>query len=124
MGDRGGSACVDWTSFENRSNLDNVRSSKERGYNEDRRWKMATNVLTIPYSDDLLLSLKKSPEEFEAEARLLLAIKLYEMGRVSTGIGAQLADVSRVAFLFELSRFGLSAMGQEPGELAKDMANA
>ncbi len=40
---------------------------------------MSTNVLTIPYPDDLLLSLKKSPQEFEAEARILLAVKLYEM---------------------------------------------
>jgi predicted HTH domain antitoxin len=85
---------------------------------------MATNVLTIPYPEDLLLSLKKEPAEFEAEARLLLAIKLYEMGQVTTGTGARLAGISRVAFMFELGRFGLSPMGQEPEELAEDMANA
>ena len=41
---------------------------------------MTTNVLSIPYPENLLLSIKKSPEEFESEARLLLAVKLYEMG--------------------------------------------
>jgi predicted HTH domain antitoxin len=85
---------------------------------------MSSHVLTIPYPDDLLLSLKKNPQEFEAEARLLLAVKLYEMGRVSTGIAAQLAGIGRVAFMFELARFGLSPMGQEPDELAEDLANA
>ncbi len=85
---------------------------------------MSTNVLTIPYSEDLLLSLKRSPQEFEAEARLLLAVKLYEMERVSTGVAARLAGLSRVAFMFELARFGLSPMGQEPDELAEDLANA
>jgi len=85
---------------------------------------MSTNMLTIPYPDDLLLSLKKSPQEFEAEARVLLAVKLYEMDRVSTGVAAQLAGMSRVAFMFELARFGLSPMGQEPGEVAEDLANA
>ena len=85
---------------------------------------MSTHVLTIPYEDDLLLSLKKNPQEFESEARLLLAVKLYEMGRVSTGIAAQLAGIGRVAFMFELARFGLSPMGQEPEELAEDFANA
>jgi predicted HTH domain antitoxin len=85
---------------------------------------MSTNVLTIPYSDDLLLSMKKSPQEFEAEARLLLAVKLYEMDRVSTGAAAKLAGMSRVAFMFELARFGLSPMGQAPDELAEDLANA
>ena len=85
---------------------------------------MSANVYTIPYSEDLLLSLKRSPQEFETEARLLLAVKLYEMDRVSTGVAARLATMSRVAFMFELARFGLSPMGQEPDELAEDLANA
>ena len=85
---------------------------------------MTTHELSIKYSDDLLLSLKKSPQEFEAEARLLLAVKLYELNRVSTGVAAQLAGMGRVAFMFELARFGLSAMGQDPEDLVEDMANA
>jgi predicted HTH domain antitoxin len=85
---------------------------------------MSTHVLTIPYEDDLLLSLKKNPQEFESEARLLLAVKLYELGRISTGRAAQLAGMGRVEFMFELARFGLSPMGQEPEELAEDLANA
>jgi len=85
---------------------------------------MLTNTLCIPYSDDLLLSMKKSQEEFEDEARLLLAIKLYELGRVSTGAAAELAGISRVAFIFELGRFGLSPVGQTPAEIAEDLANA
>lgn len=85
---------------------------------------MANNMLTIPYPDDLLLSLKKSPQEFETEARLLLAVKLYEMDRVSTGVAARLAGISRVEFMLELAHFELSPMGQEPDELAEDLANA
>ena len=85
---------------------------------------MSTNVLTIPYSDDLLLSMKRSPQEFESEAKLLLAVKLYEMDRISTGAAAKLAGMSRVAFMFELARFGLSPIGQDPGELTEDLANA
>jgi len=71
-----------------------------------------------------LLSIKENPVEFEAEARLLLAVKLYELGRVSTGMAARLAGMSRVAFMFALNRFGLSPIGLEPGELAEDLANA
>ena len=85
---------------------------------------MTINTLSILYSDKLLLSVKKSKKEFEAEARLLLAVKLYEMGQVTTGIAAELAGLSRVAFMFELDRFGLSPMGQTPEELAEDFANA
>jgi predicted HTH domain antitoxin len=85
---------------------------------------MTVHQLTIPYSEDLLLSLKSTPESFEAEARLLLAIKLYELGRVTTGVGARLAGMDRVRFMFELQRFGLSPIGVEPDELAEDVANA
>jgi hypothetical protein len=82
------------------------------------------NELTIAYPEDLLLSLKESPVEFESEARLLLAVKLYELGKVSTGMAARVAGISRVTFIFALGRFGLSPIGLEPGELAEDMANA
>jgi predicted HTH domain antitoxin len=77
-----------------------------------------------PYPEELLLSLKKSPAEFEDETRLLLAVKLYELGRVSTGTAAQLAGMNRVEFMFALSRFRLSPIGLEPGELAEDLTNA
>jgi predicted HTH domain antitoxin len=85
---------------------------------------MAMHTLTIPYPDTLLLSLKESPETFEAEARLLLAVKLYELGKVSTGTAATLAGMSRVAFMFALNRFGLSPIGVDPDELAEDLAHA
>jgi predicted HTH domain antitoxin len=105
--------------------MESIDSQRGDEYNRERRQtRMSTNVLTIPYSDDLLLSMKRSPQEFEAEARLLLAVKLYELDRVSTGAAASLAGMSRVAFMFELARFGLSPLGQDPDELAEDLANA
>ncbi|MFN7959882.1 MAG: UPF0175 family protein [Thermoanaerobaculia bacterium] len=85
---------------------------------------MATLELTIPYSEDLLLSLKESPREFQAQARLLLAVKLYELGKITTGRAAELAGLARAHFLFELGRFGLSPMGVDPGELESDLAHA
>lgn len=85
---------------------------------------MATNTLTIPYPEELLLSLKENPQQFETEARLLLAVKLYELGKVSTGMAAWLAGISRVAFMFALGRFGLSRIGVDKDELAEDVRNA
>jgi hypothetical protein len=50
----------------------------------------AMNTLTIPYPPEVLWALQKNPQEFEAEARLLLALRFYETGKLSTGLAAQL----------------------------------
>ncbi len=65
------------------------------------------NTLTIQYADDLLFALGISDEEFSREAKFLLAAKLYELGKISSGQAAQLAVKSRVEFLFSLSRLGI-----------------
>lgn len=79
---------------------------------------------SIPYSDELLLSLKATPESFAEEFRLLGAVKLYELKKISTGQAAQLAGMDRVSFMFMLKRFGLTPIGIDPEELASDLDNA
>ncbi len=69
---------------------------------------MKENILTIKYSDDILLSLKESKEEFEEEARYLLALKLYELGKISSGKAAKIAGISRVAFLLRMGKYKVS----------------
>jgi predicted HTH domain antitoxin len=84
----------------------------------------ATMNLNIPYPPEVLWALQKEPDEFEAEARLLLALKLYETGKLSTGLAAKLAGVPRTTFLFLLGQHGLSPFGEEPAELERDLENA
>ena len=55
---------------------------------------MKENIIEIKYTDDVLLSLKESKEEFEEEARYLLALKLYELRKISSGKAAQTAGLS------------------------------
>lgn len=63
--------------------------------------------LSIEYGDEILFSTGLSEEEFGAEACFLLAAKLYELGRLSSGQAAKLCGKSRVDFLLSLPRAGV-----------------
>lgn len=82
------------------------------------------HTLTIEYPSEVLWALQQDPAEFESEARLLLALKLYETGKLTTGLAAQVARVPRVTFLFLLGQYGLSPFGETPEELESDLINA
>ena len=67
-----------------------------------------SHVLQIRYDDEVLLQASLRREEFEHEAPILLAGKLYELGRLSSGRAAQLCGMERVEFLMELPRIGVA----------------
>jgi hypothetical protein len=71
-------------------------------------------TLTIEYGDDVLFSVGLSREEFAAEARFLLAAKLYELGKLTSGQAAALCGKGRVDFLLSLPRVGVSISNLRP----------
>ena len=79
-----------------------------------------SGAITIDCPDELLVALATTREQFEQEARFLLAAKLYELGRLSSGRAAQLCDLDRVAFLLTLHRAGVAAVDLDERELAAD----
>ena len=83
---------------------------------------MATQA--IQYPTEILSALGKKPEEFEEEARLLLALKYYETGKLSTGLAAQLAGIPRSQFISLLGEHGLSPFGETPEELEESLEHA
>lgn len=82
------------------------------------------NQVTIEYPPELLWALQQEPEEFAAQAQILLAVKLYEMGKLSTGLAAQVAGVPRSTFFYLLGQYGLSPFAQTPDELEDDLNHA
>jgi predicted HTH domain antitoxin len=65
-----------------------------------------------------------TPQQFEREAKMAMAVKLFEMKRLSSGMAASLAGVSRVQFLGELHRFGVAIIDIDDTELEEDVVNA
>ncbi len=79
---------------------------------------------SIEYPPEVLWALQQAPEKFAAEARLLLALKLYEMGKLTTGMAARLAGIPRLRFIFLVGEHGLSPFGEAPEDLEQDLADA
>jgi predicted HTH domain antitoxin len=61
------------------------------------------------------------PEISENEAQLLLAIKLYELGRVSLGQAAKVAGYSKRAFIEVLGKYGVTVVAYAPEELREEV---
>lgn len=76
--------------------------------------------MTIKYPEDLLLSLKESKKEFETEAKYLLALKLYELGKISSGKAAKLAGLTRVEFLMKLGKYRVSPFQVDLEEILEE----
>jgi predicted HTH domain antitoxin len=55
---------------------------------------------------------------------LLAAAKLYELGRLSSGKAARLAEMNRVSFLRELERVGVSAINLQGEEIEAEIRAA
>ena len=76
--------------------------------------------LTIPYPDALPAALRMTQSEFEREARLLLAARLFEERKISSGHAAVVAGMSRIEFLRKTGPLNLSAAMPDPEEIAED----
>jgi predicted HTH domain antitoxin len=78
--------------------------------------------LTIEYGDDVLFSSGLTRHEFDEEARFLLAAKLYELGRLSSGQAAKLCGKRRVEFLLSLPRIGVSISNLRPEDAEAEIS--
>ena len=80
---------------------------------------MATRQIILDIPEKVLLAEKTDEVSFARELRLLAAVKLYELGRLSSGRAAELAGLSRVEFLLSLGRYRVFPFQAELNDLQR-----
>ena len=80
-------------------------------------------TVTVDLPDSAIRALDaKTSDAAVANLRLAAAMKLYELGRLSTGAAADLAGLGRVEFMDRLAEFGVNAFQESPEDLAHELA--
>jgi len=77
-------------------------------------WNMRTLHLNIPETVDF----------DDKEAVMAIASRLYEKGKLSLGQAADLAGLSKRAFMETLGNYGVSVFNYSPDDLDRDVENA
>lgn len=83
-----------------------------------------TLKLTIDYPETFPDAVGYTPRQFEETAKWAMAIKLFEMKVLSSGMAATLIGVDRVTFLLSLDCYGVPMIDLTEEELLSDFNNA
>jgi predicted HTH domain antitoxin len=80
--------------------------------------------LTLQMPESAFATLRQAPNEFALEMRVAAAVKWYELGRASQGRAAEIAGLTRAAFIDALSRYRVSPFQYTAEELAEEQRDA
>lgn len=85
--------------------LDSIYAIKESGVMENSL-EILDFPAAIPQSFEWTIEMTRA--ELNHHLRLMAALKMFELGQISTGKAAELAGISRVDFLQTCNRYGVS----------------
>ena len=82
---------------------------------------MDTVQVSVELPREALSALRQDPTTFVSEMRLAAAVKWYEMERISQAKAAEIAGISRAAFLTALAQFDVSPFQTTISELVEEV---
>lgn len=85
---------------------------------------MTNRQIIIDIPEKVLLAEKTDERTFANELRMLAAVKLLELGRLSSGRAAELAGMGRTEFLLALKRYKVFPFESELHELESHHAES
>ncbi len=83
---------------------------------------MEMRQIVVQVPEKIILAEKTDEASFSRELLMLAAVKLYELGHLSSGRAAELAGISRVEFLLSLGRYKVFPLEAELRDLEKSYA--
>ena len=81
------------------------------------------SAVTLQIPDDMDLALNVPQDELAHALLVAAAVKLFELGKISTGTAAALAGIPKPLFLVKLAQWGVSASTLSADDIAQDIAN-
>jgi predicted HTH domain antitoxin len=81
-------------------------------------------ILNLPIPENIPLALSLSNEALATEIRMAAAVKLFELGRLSSGAAAEMADIPKSLFLLKITDYTQQEQHWSLEELTRDRQNA
>ena len=82
---------------------------------------MSERTITLEVPEGLELAVETTPKELEAQLRLMAALKMFELGKLSSGKAAELAGLARVEFFEMCGRYRVSIFNYADEELEAEL---
>jgi predicted HTH domain antitoxin len=80
-----------------------------------------SRTVQFEVTEETLAALRRSPEEFTRDLRVAAAAKLYELGRVSQEVAADIAGMTRQEFLRALGAVRVSPFQDTAASLTDEL---
>ena len=83
---------------------------------------MSTSPSFVELPENLEFAVGLTRHELVDQVKLMAALKMFELGKISSGKAAELAGMSRVDFFSTCSRYRVSIFNYPPEELEAELA--
>lgn len=72
-----------------------------------------SKIISIEYPDYLANSMRMNKSEFEKEIKISGLVKLFELGKISSGTASKVLQLSRIEFLELLAKYNVGFLEVE-----------
>jgi len=82
---------------------------------------MTHQTIFLDVPENFELAVQVTREELETQIRLMAALKMFELGKISSGKAAELAGMTRVEFIETCGRYNVSVFNYTAEELEQEL---